>query len=70
MRSNNYVTVHGLDLHIGAPIYCEIMPDAIRVYLQRGTCGNTVARLYTNLVRHYDASATLYGRGAEDALLQ
>lgn len=70
LRSDHYATVHGLDLHVGARIYCEIMPDAMRVYLQQGACGNTIARLYTNLVRHYDASAEIVGRGTANALLQ
>ena len=70
LRNENFATVHALDLHIGSPIYCEIMPNALRIYLQQGTCGNTVARLYTNLVRYYDASAEVFGRGTEDTLLQ
>lgn len=69
-RGDGYVTVHGLDLHVGSQIYCEIMPDMMRVYLRQGACGNTIARLYTNLVRYYDASAALLGRGVRDALVQ
>jgi len=27
----------------------SLFPDVITVYLPEGTCGNTIARLYTNL---------------------
>ena len=35
----------------------------MRVYLLDGSCGNTIARLYTNLQHYYDSQVTIeWGR--------
>lgn len=38
-----------VDLHTGGEFSLEIYPDRLIVYLPEHTCGNTIARLYTNL---------------------
>lgn len=38
-----------VDLHTGGQLSLEVHPDMISVYLPEGTCGNSIARLYTNL---------------------
>ncbi len=43
------------DLHVGEPLRLEISPDRIRVLLGERTCGNTLARLLTNLQQQLDA---------------
>lgn len=43
------VDVEAIDLHTGDPLSVEITAKWMRVYLPRGSCGNVVARLYTNL---------------------
>jgi len=68
-RNENYITVQALDLHVQQLIYCELMPDGMRVYLKEGACANTVIRLYANLLMYCDASAVLWGKGRADALL-
>ncbi len=50
-----FIRVSGFDLHTGAPINFEINPLYIRVYLPKGTCGNSVVRFYTNLQHYYDS---------------
>lgn len=48
-----------VDLHVGHPMRMDILPDRIRVLLEPGTCGNTLARLLTNLQQRLDARAVL-----------
>jgi hypothetical protein len=38
-----------VDMHTGGKLSMEIHPDVITVYLPEHTCGNTIARLYTNI---------------------
>ena len=33
----------------------ELSPEFMRVYLAPGGCGNSLARLYTNLQHHYNS---------------
>jgi hypothetical protein len=51
--------VNAVDLHVGQPLRMEISPHWIRVILRDETCGNTVARLLTNLQHRFDARASL-----------
>ncbi|RLG20547.1 hypothetical protein DRN74_05205 [Candidatus Micrarchaeota archaeon] len=44
--------VEVVDLHTGGELSFEIYPDILTIYLPERTCGNTIARLYTNL-QHY-----------------
>jgi len=53
--------VAGVDLHNGDKIDLEVTPNWIRIYLQKGSCGNTVLRLLSNLQRYFDANAILDG---------
>jgi hypothetical protein len=46
---------NAVDLHVGQPLRLEISPHRIRVLLGDATCGNTLARLMTNLQQHLDA---------------
>jgi len=55
----NYFRVTALDLHVTHRITFEITPDFMRVYLVDGSCGNSIARLYTNLQHYYDSGVTL-----------
>jgi hypothetical protein len=47
--------VNAIDLHVGKRIAVEISPEFMRVYLSPGGCGNSLARLYTNLQHHYNS---------------
>lgn len=48
-----------VDLHVGQPLRMEISPWNVRVLLEPDTCGNTLARLLTNLQQHLDARTEL-----------
>ena len=53
-RSERFFYVHAVDLHLWEPIGLEMTPEYFRLYLPRGTCGNTVHRLTRNLQRYVD----------------
>src|ERR1035437_3222668 len=58
------VRVDAVDLHVGARLRVELMPDLIRIYLVKGGCGNSLLRIYTNLQHYYNASVgTINGQG-------
>jgi hypothetical protein len=61
----NYFRVTALDLHVTHPITFEITPQFMRVYLPQGSCGNTLARLYTNLQHYYDSQVTMKSGNGE-----
>jgi hypothetical protein len=48
-----------VDLHVGQPLRLEFSPTEVRVMLEPETCGNTLARLLTNLQQHLDARSQL-----------
>jgi hypothetical protein len=54
--SERYAEIEAVDLHVGGRIRIEASPDMIRVFLRRGGCGNTVARLVSNLQHHVDGN--------------
>jgi len=63
-RNENYCQVNAVDLHtgnFGRNLEFEIMPHLIRVLLPKGSCGNTIARLVTNI--HQSIDATSYFQG-------
>jgi hypothetical protein len=51
--------VEAVDLHIGQRLRFDIGREWLRVYLERGSCGNTVARLISNLQHHFDGALSL-----------
>jgi hypothetical protein len=51
--------VGAVDLHVGQRIGIELGHDWMRVYLHAGSCGNTVARLISNLQTRFDGALTL-----------
>jgi hypothetical protein len=51
--------VVAVDLHVSQTVTFEITPEFMRIFLPRGSCGNTVARLYTNLQHYYDSTVEL-----------
>lgn len=50
-----FAKIAAVDLHVGSRLNFEITPEYIRVYLPKGSCGNSVIRVYTNLQHYYDA---------------
>lgn len=55
----NVAEVEAVDLHVGRTLQLDIGRRWMRVYLQDGSCGNTVARLITNLQHQFDGALTL-----------
>jgi hypothetical protein len=47
--SERRVDIEAIDLHTGDPLSVELTKEWMRVFLPRGSCGNVLARLYTNL---------------------
>lgn len=60
-RSGEVASVRAFDLHGRQPLRFEIGTDYLTVALPEGGCGNTIARLYTNLLEHLDAGARIWG---------
>lgn len=54
--TERYAEIEAVDLHVGSRIRIEASPEMIRVHLRRGGCGNTVARLMSNLQHHVDGN--------------
>ncbi len=46
--------VEVVDLHTGDELSMEVLPDRISVYLPEGACGNSIVRLYTNLLHFFN----------------
>ncbi|MGW1902906.1 hypothetical protein ACWCQB_37320 [Streptomyces hirsutus] len=53
--SGDVATVEAVDLHVGQTLRLEIGLRWMRVYLDKGTCGNTIARLVSNLQHRFDS---------------
>lgn len=53
--SSTSVRVAAVDLHVGKRINLEIARDYMRVYLPKSGCGNSIARLFTNLQHYYNS---------------
>jgi hypothetical protein len=51
--------VEAVDLHVGQTLQLDIGSRWMRVYLYEGSCGNTVARLVSNLQHRFDGALTL-----------
>lgn len=51
--------VEAVDLHVGETLRMDVGQDWLRAYVQHGTCGNTIARLVTNLQHRFDGSLTI-----------
>ncbi len=47
--SNDRIDIEAIDLHTGDPLSVELTSEWMRIYLPRGSCGNIIARLFTNL---------------------
>jgi hypothetical protein len=59
--------VEAVDLHVGQRIGIELGHDWMRVYLHAGSCGNTVARLISNLQTRFDGALALSHPDLQDA---
>lgn len=60
-------TVDAVDLHVGQRLRIDIGVDWMRVYIRVGSCGNTVARLVSNLQSRFDSALVLTHASLADA---
>jgi len=60
--------VEAVDLHVGHRTRIDLGGTWMRVYLERGGCGNTVARLISNLQSSFDGALTLVDAELQAAL--
>jgi len=60
-------SVEAVDLHVGERMSMELGRDWMRVYLHAGSCGNTVARLISNLQTRFDGALLLTQPALQDA---
>jgi hypothetical protein len=60
-------SVEAVDLHVGQRLSIELGYDWMRVYLYAGSCGNTVARLISNLQTRFDGALSLTHPALQDA---
>lgn len=54
------VHVYGADRHLWQPIFLEITDKHVIAILPKGTCGNTIHRLVTNIQRYVDAGVDVW----------
>jgi len=52
------VELEAVDLHVGQTLRIDVGKQWLRIYLTKGNCGNSVARLASNLQHRFDASLT------------
>ena len=62
------VEVEAVDLHVGQQLRFDISTEWLRVYLFEGGCGNTVARLVSNLQHHLDGAISIVDRELSEAV--
>lgn len=54
-----YGECDAVDLHVGACLRVEAQREFLRVHVYEGACGNTVARLVSNLQHYVDGALTI-----------
>jgi hypothetical protein len=57
--SDGFCQITAVDVHTVQHLHFEIMRDVIRVYLPKGTCGNTLLRFHTNIQHRYSRKAKM-----------
>jgi hypothetical protein len=56
---NGFAEVEAVDLHVGQRLRMDVADTWMRVYLEAGHCGNTVARLVSNLQHRFDGALSI-----------
>lgn len=68
ISNDGVAEVEAVDLHVGQKLRMDIGDSWLRVYLEAGGCGNTIARLVSNLQHRFDAALTLANPVLNEAL--
>ena len=53
--NNKYIAAEIVDLHNGGNLSIEIYPDILTLYFTEDTCGNSIARLYSNMQHYFNS---------------
>lgn len=56
VTAGGFAEVAAVDLHVGQQLRIDVGNDWMRIYLEKRDGGNAVARLVSNLQRHFDAA--------------
>jgi hypothetical protein len=70
MSGDRTAEVEAVDLHVGQQLRFDVAPEWLRVYLSEGGCGNTVARLASNLQHHFDGALSIVDTALDAELRQ
>ncbi len=68
MVDDQHAEIEAVDLHVGQQLRFDINPEWLRVYLFAGGCGNTIARLASNLQHYFDGALSIVDEELEDGL--
>lgn len=60
--------IEAVDLHVGRRIRIDVGSTWMRIYLEGGACGNTVARLISNLQSGFDSALSILDPSLQAAL--
>ncbi|MGH2637912.1 MAG: hypothetical protein ACRDF4_01280 [Rhabdochlamydiaceae bacterium] len=66
--SEKHIKIKGVDLHTNSPLELEILPREIRIFLRKGSCGNIVTRLITNIQTRFHSGSGLIGIDRADII--
>ncbi|MFC5775852.1 hypothetical protein [Ectobacillus antri] len=58
--SNNRAHIYGIDLHLWQKVMMDLSREQFTIFLPKGTCGNTIHRLITNIQRYLNPELTVY----------
>lgn len=58
--SDTAVHVYGLDMHLWQEVYLELTTKRFTMILPKGTCGNTIHRITTNIQRYLEPKIEVY----------
>ncbi len=57
--NNERVHIYGTDLHLWQEVILDLSCDEFIMFLPRGTCGNTIHRMVTNIQRYLDPAVNI-----------
>jgi hypothetical protein len=58
-KDDDFIRIAGVDTHTGDKFNMDLMPNYIRVYLPKKSCGNVIFRLYTNIQHSLDSGVVI-----------
>lgn len=59
ISADGIAEVEAVDLHVGQTLRIDIGDQWMRIYLEAGGCGNTVARMVSNMQHRFDGALSL-----------